>query len=102
MQNDIWFKAIGHCKPEEYDLATFFLMEAGVGALEELETSNAERTDFCFYSESQEFRDGIISRFPQYHFVAENEKAKDWDRWWRDRATPVHVSEKIFYSLDIC
>ncbi|MDD7300038.1 ribosomal protein L11 methyltransferase [Fibrobacter intestinalis] len=96
MQNDIWFKAIGHCKPEEYDLATFFLMEAGVGALEELETSNAERTDFCFYSESQEFRDGIIARFPQYHFVAENEKAKDWDRWWRDRATPVHVSEKIW------
>ena len=42
--NDVWYKATGYCSPEEYELATYFLMEAGVGALEELETSTPERT----------------------------------------------------------
>ena len=94
--NDVWFKATGHCKPEDYELATYFLMEAGVGALEELETSTAERTDFCFYTGEKNGRDAIVKKFPEYHFTPEDEEAKDWDRWWRDRATPVHVSHRVW------
>ena len=94
--NEVWYKATGHCKTSEYDIATLYLMEAGVGALEELESSNADRTDFCFYTESAERRDAIVSRFPEYSFFVEDEKAKDWDRWWRDRATPVHVSKRLW------
>ena len=44
--NDVWYKATGYCSPEEYDLATYFLMEAGVGALEDLEASTLERKNF--------------------------------------------------------
>ncbi len=94
--NEIWYKATGHCKASDYDLATVFLMDAGVGALEELETSTSERTDFCFYSESAEKRQAIISRFPEYRFTTEDEIAKDWDRWWKDCATPVHVSKRLW------
>ncbi len=94
--NEIWYKATGHCNASDYDIATVFLMDAGVGALEELETSTPERTDFCFYSESAEKRQAIISRFPEYHFTTEDEIAKDWDRWWKDRATPVHVSNRLW------
>lgn len=94
--NEVWFKATGHCKASDYDLATMYLMDAGVGALEELDSSTADRTDFCFYAESAEKREAIISRFPEYRFFTEDEPAKDWDRWWRDRATPVHVSERLW------
>lgn len=94
--NEVWYKATGHCNASDYDIATVFLMDAGVGALEELETSTSERTDFCFYSESAEKRQAIISRFPEYHFTTEDEIAKDWDRWWKDRATPVHVSKRLW------
>ena len=48
--NEVWFKATGHCKASDYDLATMYLMDAGVGALEELDSSTADRTDFCFYA----------------------------------------------------
>lgn len=95
-QNEVWYKATGHCKPEEYDLATVLLMDAGVGALEELESSTPAQTDFCFYTADESERAAIISRFPQYRFSTEDEPAKDWDRWWRDRATPVHVSERLW------
>lgn len=94
--NDVWYKATGYCSPEEYELATYFLMEAGVGALEELETSTPERTDFCFYTGDKAERDSIIEKFPQYNFTTEDEPAKDWDRWWKDRATPVHVSSRVW------
>lgn len=94
--NDVWYKATGYCSPEEYELATYFLMEAGVGALEELETSTPERTDFCFYTGDKAERDSIIEKFPQYNFTTEDEPAKDWDRWWKDRATPVHVSDRVW------
>ena len=94
--HDVWYKATGYCSPEEYELATYFLMEAGVGALEELETSTPERTDFCFYTGDKAERDSIIEKFPQYNFTTEDEPAKDWDRWWKDRATPVHVSDRVW------
>ncbi len=94
--NEVWYKATGHCKSSEYDLATLYLMEAGVGALEELESSNADRTDFCFYTDSAEKRAEIVSRFPEYSFSLEDEAARDWDRWWKDRATPVHVSKRLW------
>ena len=94
--SEIWYKATGHCKASDYDIATVFLMDAGVGALEELETSTPERTDFCFYADSAEKRLAIISRFPEYRFTTEDEIAKDWDRWWKDRATPVHVSKRLW------
>lgn len=95
-QNEVWYKATGHCKPEDYDLATVLLMDAGVGALEELESSTPAQTDFCFYTADESERATIISKFPQYHFSTEDEPAKDWDRWWRDRATPVHVSNRLW------
>ncbi len=94
--SEVWYKATGHCKTSEYDLATLYLMEAGVGALEELESSNADRTDFCFYTDSAEKRNAIVSRFPEYSFSVEDEAARDWDRWWKDRATPVHVSRRLW------
>ncbi|MCK9181294.1 MAG: 50S ribosomal protein L11 methyltransferase [Fibrobacteraceae bacterium] len=95
-KNEVWFKATGHCPTEEYDLATVFLMDSGVGALQELDAVVPGRTDFCFYTDSEETRDAIISKFPQYGFTLEDEPAKDWDRWWKERATPVHVSERLW------
>lgn len=94
--NEVWYKVTGSCKPEDYELAAFFLMDAGVGALEELESSTPERTDFRFYAKEKSDCEKIILQFPQYRLAVEEEPAKDWDRWWKDRATPVHVSDKIW------
>lgn len=94
--NEIWYKVTGHCNPEDYELAAYFLMEAGVGALEELPSSTSDKTYFRFYTGQKSDAEAVMQKFPQYHLTLEEEPAKDWDRWWRDRATPVHVSDKIW------
>jgi ribosomal protein L11 methyltransferase len=93
---ETWYQATGHCSTAEYEVASYLLFEAGVSMLQELDSSNAEQTDFCFYSESREERDRIISLFPQYTFSCNEEPAKNWDLWWRERAVPVSVSKHLW------
>ena len=56
----------------------------------------AGRTEFCFYTGDKAERDRIVAEFPQYNFKVTEEPAKDWDKWWRDRAQPVAVSEHLW------
>ncbi|MBS7271576.1 MAG: 50S ribosomal protein L11 methyltransferase, partial [Fibrobacter sp.] len=93
---DTWYKAEGYCPAEEYELASYLLFEAGVATLEELDPKAEGRTDFCFYTGDKAERDRIVGEFPQYHFVLSDEPAKDWDKWWRDRAQPVSVSPHLW------
>lgn len=93
---DTWYKATGHCSTEDFELASYMLFEAGVATLEELDPKELGRTDFCFYTGDKSERDRIVSEFPQYEFELSAEPAKDWDKWWRDRAKPVHVSEHLW------
>ncbi|OIP52178.1 MAG: 50S ribosomal protein L11 methyltransferase [Fibrobacteres bacterium CG2_30_45_31] len=93
---ETWYQATGHCATSEYEVVSYLFFEAGVSMLQELDSSNAERTDFCFFSESKEERDRIIAQFPQYEFTRNEEPAKDWDLWWRERAVPVSVSKRLW------
>ena len=93
---ETWYKAEGNCPDEEYEIASYLLFEAGVATLEELDPVTAGRTEFCFYTGDKAERDRIVAEFPQYNFVVTEEPAKDWDKWWRDRAQPVAVSEHLW------
>ena len=93
---DTWYKAQGNCPDEEYEIASYLLFEAGVATLEELDPVTAGRTEFCFYTGDKAERDRIVEEFPQYNFMVTEEPAKDWDKWWRDRAQPVAVSEHLW------
>ena len=93
---DTWYKAQGNCPDEEYEIASYLLFEAGVATLEELDPVTAGRTEFCFYTGDKAERDRIVAEFPQYNFTVAEEPAKDWDKWWRDRAQPVAVSEHLW------
>ena len=93
---DTWYKAEGYCPIEDFELASYLLFEAGVATLEELDPKAEGRTDFCFYTGDKAERDRIVAKFPQYHFTLSDEPAKDWDKWWRDRAQPVSVSPHLW------
>ena len=93
---DTWYKAQGNCPDEEYEIASYLLFESGVATLEELDPVTAGRTEFCFYTGDKAERDRIVAEFPQYNFTVTEEPAKDWDKWWRDRAQPVAVSEHLW------
>src|SRR5574344_1831194 len=83
---DTWYKAQGSCPAGDYELASYLLFEAGVKTLEELDSRDPARTEFCFYTGSIEERKAIVARFPQYNFILSQEPAKDWDKWWHDQA----------------
>ncbi|MEE1068593.1 MAG: 50S ribosomal protein L11 methyltransferase [Fibrobacteraceae bacterium] len=93
---ETWYKAQGRCKSEEYELASYLLFEAGVETLEELESENPEWTSFRFFTGEKNDRDKIVAQFPEYEFEISEEPAKDWDKWWRDRAEPVAVSPHLW------
>lgn len=93
---ETWYKAEGHCPAEDFELASYLLFEAGVATLEELDPKEEGRTDFCFYTGDKDERDRIVAQFAQYNFVVTEEPAKDWDKWWRDRAQPVSVSPRLW------
>ena len=93
---DTWYKAEGYCPIEDFELASYLLFEAGVATLEELDPKAEGRTDFCFYTGDKAERDRIVGEFPQYHWTLTEEPAKDWDKWWRDRAQPVSVSPRLW------
>lgn len=95
-KTEIWYKAQGRCKSEEYEIVSYLLFEAGVLTLEELECENSELTEFRFYTGDKEERDSIVEKFPEYFFEISEEPAKDWDKWWRDRAEPVAVSPHLW------
>lgn len=95
-KTETWYKAEGHCPAEEFELASYLLFEAGVATLEELDSKDPSRTDFRFYTGDKEERDRIVAEFPQYNFTTDEEPAKDWDKWWRDRAQPVSVSPHLW------
>ncbi|MCF0224139.1 MAG: 50S ribosomal protein L11 methyltransferase [Fibrobacter sp.] len=95
-QIDLWYKAEGYCPETDFELASFLLFEAGVATLEELDPKEAGRIDFCFYTGERQERDAIVDQFPQYNWTVSEEPAKDWDKWWRDRAEPVSVSPKLW------
>ncbi len=93
---ETWYKAVGHCPTEDYELASYLLFEAGVATLEELDPTVDGQTDFRFYTGDKAERDRIVSEFPQYNFEVDEEPARDWDKWWRDRAKPVSVSPRLW------
>lgn len=93
---ETWYKAEGFCPVEDFELASYLLFEAGVATLEELDPKAEGRTDFCFYSGDKAERDRIVAEFPQYGWTLSEEPAKDWDKWWRDRAQPVPVSPRLW------
>jgi ribosomal protein L11 methyltransferase len=96
-KNEIWYKVQGFTTVDNYELLSYELFEAGISALEELESSDPGKiVDFCFYSDSKEECDRIVSLFPQYQLQISEEAARDWDQWWRDRAQPVSVSPRLW------
>ena len=90
------YYAIGFCKIEDYELESFGLFEAGVASLEELEDEKESCVSFKFYAGTKEERDRIVAEFPHLNFECGEEEAKDWDLWWRERQTPVKVSESLW------
>lgn len=93
---DTWYKAQGSCPAEDYELASYLLFEAGVKTLEELDSKDPSRTEFCFYTGNIKERNAIVAQFSQYNFVLSQEPAKDWDKWWHDQAKPISVSPHLW------
>jgi ribosomal protein L11 methyltransferase len=96
MNNNSSYYAIGYCKVEDYELETFRLFEAGVVSLEELEAEKDSDIAFKFYTSSKEERDSIAAGFPHLNFECGEEEARDWDLWWRERQSPVRVSDSLW------
>ncbi|MDR3002420.1 MAG: 50S ribosomal protein L11 methyltransferase [Fibromonadaceae bacterium] len=95
MKNYFYF-AIGSCRMEDYELESFGLFEAGVLSLEEIEAERDSDIAFKFYTENEEERDRIVAEFSHLNFECGKEEARDWDLWWRERQTPVKVSESLW------
>jgi ribosomal protein L11 methyltransferase len=93
---NLCYYAMGSCKAECYELESFNLFEAGVATLEEIEAEKDSEIAFKFYANSKEELDRIVSEFPHLNFECGEEEAKDWDLWWRERQTPVKVSESLW------
>ncbi|MCL2283753.1 MAG: 50S ribosomal protein L11 methyltransferase [Fibromonadales bacterium] len=87
---------IGFCKIEDYELESFKLFEAGIVSLEELEAETDGDVAFKFYTSSKDERDRIAALFSHLNFECGEEEAKDWDLWWRERQTPVKVSDGLW------
>ncbi len=97
MQNtETWYKAEGHCPIEEFELASYMLFEAGIASIEELNSTDAVFSHFCFYTSDRLECERIVSQFPQYHWTIAEEPNKDWVQVWRDNAKPVHVSPHLW------
>jgi len=90
------YHATGFCKIEDYELESFNLFEAGIISLEEIEAEKDSEIAFKFYANSKEERDRIVTEFAHLNFECGEEEAKDWDLWWRERQTPVKVSESLW------
>ncbi len=90
------YYAIGSCRIEDYELESFKLFEAGVASLEELEAEKDCDIAFRFYTNSKNELDRITTEFPHLNFECGEEEEKDWDLWWRERQTPVKVSESLW------
>lgn len=93
---NLCYYAIGFCKTENYELESFNLFEAGITTIEELDSEDDENTEFKFYTNTKEERDLIVKEFPHLNFKVGEEEAKDWDLWWRERQTPVKVSDSLW------
>jgi len=93
---NLCYYAMGSCKAECYELESFNLFEAGVSTLEEIEAEKDSEVAFKFYANSKEELDRIVAGFPHLNFECGEEEAKDWDLWWRERQTPVKVSESLW------
>jgi len=93
---NLCYYAIGSCKAECYELESFNLFEAGVSTLEELEAEKDSEVAFKFYANTKEERDQIVAQFTHLNFECGEEEAKDWDLWWRERQTPVNVSQSLW------
>jgi len=90
------YYAIGSCKIEDYELESFKLFEAGVASLEELEGEKDSEIAFKFCTNSKDELERIAAEFPHLNFECGEEEEKDWDLWWRERQTPVKVSESLW------
>jgi ribosomal protein L11 methyltransferase len=90
------YYAIGFCKTENYELESFNLFEAGVVSLEELEAESDSDIAFKFYANTKEELNSIVAQFPHLNFELGDEDAKDWDLWWRERQSPVKVSDSLW------
>jgi ribosomal protein L11 methyltransferase len=90
------YYAIGRCPSENFELESFNLFEAGISTLEELETGEDSYISFKFYADSKEELNRIVAEFAHLNFECGEEEAKDWDLWWRERQTPVKVSESLW------
>jgi len=93
---NLCYYAMGSCKAECYELESFNLFEAGIASLEEFETEKDSEVAFKFYASSKEELNRIVAEFPHLNFECGEEEAKDWDLWWRERQTPVKVSESLW------
>jgi len=93
---NLCYYAIGSCKAESYELESFNLFEAGITTLEEIEAEKDSDIAFKFYTNSKEELGRIVAEFPHLNFECGEEEAKDWDLWWRERQTPVKVSESLW------
>ena len=117
---ELWYWAQGHCSADDFELVSYELFEAGVQTLEELDTEVPEggvmpdhpmalaltkgvhfgpiatETRFRFYTDDFSFRNGIVEQFPLLNWNVGDEPAQDWDRHWRERQHPVHVSKRLW------
>jgi len=115
-----WYFAQGQCAHNDFEMASYELFEAGVQTLEELDTDLPEGgvmpddpialaltkglefgetpsiTHFRFFTGERAERDRIVELFPQFQWTIGEEEAQDWDRHWRERQHPVHVSPHLW------
>ena len=113
MRQKYWYWAQGHCATADFELASYYLFEAGVQSIEELDPNlaapdhgstfakpvlkdNGNVVNFRFYSESDEFCQEIVAKFPQYQWASGQEPAQDWDLWWREKQQAVQVSPQLW------
>jgi ribosomal protein L11 methyltransferase len=90
------YYVVGHCPNENFELESFNLFEAGVTALEELETEKDSCVSFRFYTNSKDELNRITTEFAHLNFECGEEEAKDWDLWWKERQLPVKVSDSLW------
>jgi ribosomal protein L11 methyltransferase len=90
-----WFWAKGSCPEEEFEIASYYLFEAGIASLEELERLEG-RVNFRFFGEERGEMERICDEYPQYKWTIGAEENKDWDKHWKEQQHPIEVGPGLW------
>jgi ribosomal protein L11 methyltransferase len=83
------------CPPEDFELLSWQLFEAGAGAIEEIEDSEPLGPGLRIYSENEDQKCLYVQILKQYQPKVTHLKNEDWDQLWRDQQKIVAIGDSL-------